>query len=333
MRNHKYKSYKQQKAVNKMKTTTVIASLFCIGFCIAFFINNENLIISSTGIEIIWKKPSEIVLEENDDYEIEEDTIIEEVIEQTIYNSFYFDASKAKDENYIQNLIEQYKNDEINAIVMPMKNYSGYIYYNTDLKYSNLKLGYDVQDALNEFLANDIYVIAEVFTYTDDLYVRENAKNGITTNSGNLFLDGDGRRTINPYSTEANTYINEILQEIESFGVSEIILAGYHFTEKGQLHYINYNDDEISREDILLENLENVTNLLNIPVSIRLSKSALLEDSNTFENPLAIAKIVNSVYIPVTTEEEKILFDELNIGNKGIISQTYSENTYNYINY
>lgn len=328
-----YRRYKRKKNRNTAKAVMMFALLFLIGYGIAFLINNETIIINKTGLQIKWGKSEDVYegLVLPDDYEVQEDT--EEALVEKPVNAYYFDSTKGQDEAYISEIIEKYKNEEITAVVMPLKLQTGFINYKSSLSYVNLETGYDLEEALNMLKENNVYVIAEMYTYTDDKFIIQYRESAIMTHNDYVFLDISKKRTINPYNEYGNEYIKDLLLEVEALGVDEIMLAGYHFTEAGLMTAVKYTVSDITKEEILVQNVQMYNEHLSVPLSIRLSKSALLEENYTFEDVEELSKVVKTVYIPVLNDEDLEKAKELNIENKGIIAQGYKLEDYNNIEY
>ncbi len=335
-----YNKYNRKKKFNTAKNVLVIMFFAVLLLAVAFFFLQDSFIISSDGISFNFSQtpPVKTDTEElNSNIVIEEETAPETPPEPTLpveitTNALYFDVTKATDSLYIDDLIAKSNAKEISGVVIPIKNYSGTINYQTSLSYENLTTETDLTDAISTLKSANVYLIAEVFTYTDNLYIRAYGTGATMTNSGYIFLDINGNRTLDPYSESSNAYLIEVCKEIESLGFDEILLSGFHFVAEGILGYVNYKDDEMSTTDVLVENLKLFDENITAKMSIALSEKAFLNDDSTFESPMLFAEICDTVYIPVSTEYQIATFESFSALNKGVISNMYKPENFAYIN-
>ena len=165
---------------------------------------------------------------------------------QTI-KAIYLTSWSASKNSFINYLIDIVRTTEINAVVIDVKDFSGYVGYNTAVpeveKYGAEQKRISNIDSLIERLhAEDIYVIARITVFQDpilagarpDLAIRSKAE------EDSLWLDNSGLAWIDPASKESWDYNIAISRDAVSHGFDEINFDYVRFPSGGNLKDMNF---------------------------------------------------------------------------------------------
>lgn len=131
-----------------------------------------------------------------------------------------------------------------NAVVLTMKNDDGTLNYVSDvsLAVSAEASGSDpaVNQAIQELTAGELYTVARVSCFRDDLMSRRRPELAILTSGGYLWLDHGDTRWISPLRSEVTEYLAALCVELAELGFDEILLSncGYPGHIYDQLHWI-----------------------------------------------------------------------------------------------
>lgn len=169
-----------------------------------------------------------------------------------------------------------------NAVVLNMKNDDGTLNYVSDVRLaisaetsgSNLA----VNEAVKELTAGDLYTIARVSCFRDDLMCRRRSDLAILTSGGYLWLDHGDTRWISPIQQDVVDYLTAICVELAEMGFDEILLTncGYPGHTYDQLHWImggNAYPEDDQLEPVIAEFLAAARAALE-PYGVKLSVEA-----------------------------------------------------------
>ncbi len=180
-----------------------------------------------------------------------------------IIKAVYLTSWSASIKSNIDYIIELASSTEVNAVVIDVKDFSGYVAYDTKLeqvekyKAEHIRLK-DVESLIEQFHKKGIYVIARVTIFQDpvlakarpDLAVHSKAKLSTTTatssqntatqkpssfSASSLWIDDLGLHWIDPASKEAWNYTAAIARETASLGFDEINFDYVRFPSDGDL--------------------------------------------------------------------------------------------------
>ncbi len=161
---------------------------------------------------------------------------------KAIYATNWSAGSEAK-LNYFITLIRE---TELNAIVIDIKDYTGYVGYNTELalpkQYDAVELRIPKLNALVKRLHDEgIYVIGRISVFQDQRLARARPEIALTSSStGKLWKDRKGLHWIDAASREAWDYNIAIAREILARGVDEANFDYIRFASDGNLDDIRY---------------------------------------------------------------------------------------------
>ncbi len=89
---------------------------------------------------------------------------------------------------------------------------------------------------------SELYTIARVSCFKDNLAPKMDNSLAIKTNSGYNWRDGDDTRWMNPTVPAARQYVTEICVELADMGFDEILLDGSGWPTTGNLNYIKVGE-------------------------------------------------------------------------------------------
>lgn len=179
-----------------------------------------------------------------------EEQIIKKSYKPQIVKGIYLTAYSAGNDEFRQSIIDKIKNgQDINAVVVDIKDYSGYILYNSNLKEVNDINGTkaymsDVKKVLDEFHAANVYVIARLTVFQDPVLAKAHPELALKTKNGNTWYDKSGLAWMDPSQHGVWDYNLAVAKEAASLGFDEIQFDYMRYPSDGNLVSINYNLSE-----------------------------------------------------------------------------------------
>ena len=133
----------------------------------------------------------------------------------------------------------------INALVLDMKTEDGLLSYRSSLSAAQdagavADWADAAESAIARFKEENIYLIARISCFKDDLIPRKIHSSAIVTSNDILWLDTQYHAWLDPYSEESVTYISGVISELSALGFDEILLDHLTFPDNGRLSLINY---------------------------------------------------------------------------------------------
>lgn len=260
-----------------------------------------------------------VSVEEPIDYENSTNTLKEESIISTltlpnppeIIKAIYLSSDSAANEDKISYAINIAKDTEINSVVVDIKDFTGYIAYDTEVldaeKYLVEKVKIkDIKSLIKRLHDENIYVIARVVIFQDprlalarpDLAVHSLEKLNTFPNekytAKTLWRDNNGLSWIDPAAKYAWDYNIAIIKDAASHGFDEINLDYIRFPSDGALKDIIYIkwDRKILRQDVIKEFFTYLDeNLSDIKIS-----ADLFGYTTTNEDDLGIGQIIENAF-------------------------------------
>lgn len=185
----------------------------------------------------------------------------------------YLTASSAGNDTYRQKLINNLKKDYINSVVIDIKDYSGYILYDTQLdeinKIKGKKIQMDARQMIDEFHEAGIYIIARQTVFQDPVLAEAQPDLAMHTKSGNIWRDNKNLAWLDPSNKKVWEYNLAIAKEAVSLGFDEINFDYMRYPSDGPMSSLEYNlPDGQQKYDImksfyqyLSENLSDLTTI------------------------------------------------------------------------
>jgi len=198
----------------------------------------------------------------------EEDTFVPPEIVKAVYSTSW----SASQEGFINYLIDMASTTEINSVVIDIKDFSGYLGYDSSLdkakEYGSEQIRIkDIKALIKRLRKENIYTIARIVVFQDPilakarpgLAIHSRAKLGPNTpkdfTAQTLWLDKSGLAWIDPSSKEAWEYNVSVAKEAIELGFNEVNLDYIRFPTDGNLADIVYPiwDGEIAKPLIIKE--------------------------------------------------------------------------------
>ncbi len=226
----------------KFRNTIYMLALVCV-FVISFFLIKLNSDVQSSY------SPYRSIIESLVDDEASAETIATHVEKPKFVKAIYLTAYSAGSDKYRANIIAAMKNSRINSVVIDIKDYSGHILYNSNLK--NLKeidtIRHhmpDVRKVLDDFHQAGIYVIARQTVFQDPALARAKPELAFKTKNGNTWYDNKGLAWIDPAKKEVWKYNLDIAKEATKLGFDEINFDYMRYPSDGNMGNLAYNIPE-----------------------------------------------------------------------------------------
>ncbi len=158
-----------------------------------------------------------------------------------IIKAVYLTSSSGGNEKKINWLIDLAKKSELNAVVIDIKDFSGYVAYDTRIadvkKYKAERLDIkDIDGLIKKLHDHNIYVIARITVFQDPVLVRARpdwaVKNKYT---GGIWYDRNGLSWVNPVASESWDYYIDISRDAVKRGFDELNYDYIRFPSDGDM--------------------------------------------------------------------------------------------------
>jgi len=237
---------KQEKAL-KFRKRTLQAAVLCVvlatGIFYSVFYLNREISISSDSAAVpiannVAKNPEPIKKEDPVQKKLQDPP--GEV------KALYLTGWSAGNSGKIDGIIDSIDKEKLNAVVVDVKDYSGYVSYKTDVKevfeYKAEQIMISDIDALIKKLhEKNIYAIARITVFQDPVLAKARPDLAIKNKaSGSVWKDNKGLAWIDPASTEAWDYIVKIAKDASNKGFDEINFDYVRFPSDGSLGNMSY---------------------------------------------------------------------------------------------
>lgn len=190
----------------------------------------------------------------------------------------YLTAYSANRLDWIERLAEKMKNGPINTVVIDIKDYTGYILYDSQLEQlKKLKtinpIMKDIRRILEIFHNAGIYVIARQTVFQDPALARASSSLAIKKNNGYIWYDKSGLAWMDPNNKIVWDYNLSIALEAAELGFDEINFDYMRYPSDGNIQSINYNLPEGKSKAEIMKDFfaflsENLTDEVNISIDM-----------------------------------------------------------------
>ena len=161
--------------------------------------------------------------------------------------AIYLTGWSASKNSFINYLIDIARTTEINAVVIDIKDFSGYVVYDTAIpeveKYgAEQKRISDISLLIKELHTEDIYVIARITVFQDPIlaYARPDLAIYSKAETDSLWLDNSGLAWIDPAAEEAWDYNVAIARDAINKGFDEVNFDYIRFPSDGNLKDMSF---------------------------------------------------------------------------------------------
>ncbi|MFA4942408.1 MAG: putative glycoside hydrolase [Patescibacteria group bacterium] len=158
----------------------------------------------------------------------------------------YLTAYSAGNPNKVDKVISEIKGTAINAVIIDIKDYSGYLSYDSDIAMVN-ELGLEqikiknISEVISKFKQNDIYVIARIAVFQDPALATKRPSWAVQNkNTGTIWKDNKGLSWLDPANSAVWKYHAEIAKEAIKLGFDEINLDYIRFPSDGAISAMSF---------------------------------------------------------------------------------------------
>lgn len=278
-----------------------IAMLFCAFFSVAIF---YNIIFSDKSGSV---RDENIAKQSAEEVKSPETAEAEKPIQNKLKDppeevkALYLTGWSAGNSAKMDGIIDLIGKEKLNAVVIDIKDYSGYISYKTDLenisKYKAEQIMIDDIDALLKKLhENNIYVIARITVFQDPVLARARPDLAIKNKAtGSVWRDNKGLSWIDPASTDSWDYIVKIARNASNRGFDEINFDYVRFPSDGSLgnmSYPFYDAKKAEKHEVIREFFSYLdSNLRDVKISADLFGLATIN-----KDDLGIGQVIEDAY-------------------------------------
>lgn len=191
-----------------------------------------------------------------------------------IVRGLYATGWSAGSENKLNQLISVIKKNNLNSIVIDIKDYSGELSYKASSSkayqigaLNNVKI-LDINKVIQKLHNENIYVIGRITVFQDPIFAQNNSSQAVKNKlTGQIWKDRKGLSWVDPQSQDFWNYIIEISQDAWRRGFDELNFDYIRFPSDGDLNTISYPiwDEKISKQEAirnfykyLRENLQDI---------------------------------------------------------------------------
>ena len=168
----------------------------------------------------------------------------------------YLTAYSANSTKKVDSMIDLINKTELNAVVIDIKDYSGYILYDSDVELVNeldtednrIK---DVSAMIDKFHEHDIYVIARQTVFQDPVLARKKPEWAIKATYGGLWRDHNGLAWVDPTKKEVWEYNVDIAKEAIRLGFDEINFDYVRFPSDGNMRAVVYTNQDQKKYEVM----------------------------------------------------------------------------------
>lgn len=177
-------------------------------------------------------------------------------VEAIKVKGLYLTAYSAGNPAKINEIIKLVSSTELNAIVIDVKDYSGYVLYNSQLPFVNkLKLKSvrikDLSALAAKLRQNNIYAIARISSFQDPLLAEKKTDWAIKSKKGGLWRDKKGLAWVDPTNRNVWKYVASIAKEATEAGFDEINFDYIRFPTDGPMNDIIYTNGGQKRREVI----------------------------------------------------------------------------------
>lgn len=214
---------------------------------------------------------------------------LEPISIKALYLSFWGANINSKT---LQRIIEIIDEKEVNAIVVDVKNEYGSTSYKTSFNQANSYGAWykrtikDIDEFMNLMKSKNIYTIARIVTFKDELQASNNPDYAIRDENGEIWKNHDDMSWVDPYDKRSHDYTLAIAEDAAKVGFDEINFDYIRFPAKTGLKYSKENTQE-NRVKAIGEFLESAEK--------RLKKYGVYTSVDTYGNILWTKKGDNNI--------------------------------------
>ncbi len=172
---------------------------------------------------------------------------LEPIHVKALYLTFWGANINSKTIKRILNII---KKSDLNAIVVDVKNEYGSTSYKTSVDKANSYGAYkkrtikNIKEFIDLMRSNNIYTIARVVVFKDELQASNNEDYAIKNSDGTIWRNHDNMAWVDPFDTRSHSYTIAIAEDVAKVGFDEINFDYIRFPAKTGLVLAKENTQE-----------------------------------------------------------------------------------------
>lgn len=198
----------------------------------------------------------------------------------------YLTAYSAGNIDKMSEIVNLINKTELNAVVIDIKDYSGYILYDSDVPLVNELEAEDYRvnklDRLIKVLHKyDIYVIARQTIFQDQFLASKKPEWVLKNTSGGVWRDNNGLAWVDPVRKEVWNYNIEIAREAAKLGFDEINFDYVRFPSDGNMSILAYNNGDRKKYEVMGDFLDYVNEQMSgVPINVSLDMFGFVMEKN-----------------------------------------------------
>jgi len=172
----------------------------------------------------------------------------------------YATAYSGSNDSKIDYYIDIAKRTEINAIVIDIKDSTGYVFYDSQvpdvIKYNAKKvLIKDLKKTIDKLHENGVYVIARQVVFQDPIAAAADNNLAVKSSAGGIWRDNRGLAWVDASNEDNWNYVLEITKEVISYGVDEINFDYIRFPSDGNISTMRFKNwnPEMGRKSVVMK--------------------------------------------------------------------------------
>ncbi|MDO8626660.1 MAG: putative glycoside hydrolase [Candidatus Magasanikbacteria bacterium] len=202
----------------------------------------------------------------------------------------YLTAYSASDPKKLDEIIKLIDETELNAVIIDIKDYTGYILYKSRVPLAkknglSRNLLPDLPGIIKKLHDKNIYVIARQTVFQDPVLAAKKPGWAIKDKDNLVWRDHRGLSWVDPTRREVWKYNFDIAREVADFGFDEINFDYVRFPSDGDMSRVVYNMGGRAKSQIMREFYQTLSSeLANEPVWLSLDMFGLtMEAKNNFD--------------------------------------------------
>lgn len=213
----------------------------------------------------------------------------------------YLTAYSAGSDDFRENIMQSMADSKINTVVIDIKDYSGYILYNSQLpELKNIDAirarMSDVRQIISDFHNIGVYVIARQTVFQDPVLATARPELAVKTKNGNTWYDNKGLAWMDPAQREVWDYNLAIAKEAASLGFDEINFDYMRYPSDGNMGNIYYDlPPDTTKAEMLDTFFKFLSDNLSNRVKISIDTFGLVLDHTDDNYDLGIGQILDSI--------------------------------------
>jgi len=170
---------------------------------------------------------------------------LEPINVKALYLTFWGASNNSKTS---KNILQIIKNSSANAVIVDIKNEHGYTSFYTSFKQANSygahkkRTNRNIAKFIKTMKDNDIYTIARIVTFKDELQASNNPDYAIKRDdNGSIWRNHDNMAWVDPFDIRSHNYTIRVAEEAAKVGFDEINFDYIRFPAKSGLRYSQKN--------------------------------------------------------------------------------------------